>query len=80
MFDLGRMAQNMLVTAQGLGLASCPVTFHEEEKARTLLGIPDDFEAPMGVGVGRPAPPDREGGSSPRIPLEELVHRGRWGA
>ncbi len=78
MFDVGRMAQNMLVTAQSLGLASCPVTFHEEDRARKLLGIPDDYEAPMGVGLGRPAPPNGERQSSPRIPLDQLVHRGRW--
>ena len=78
LFDVGRMAQNMLVTANSLGLASCPVTFHEQDRVRKLLGIPDDHEAPMGVGVGHPAPPDEERESSPRIPLDELVHWGRW--
>jgi nitroreductase len=77
-FDLGRMAQNMLVMANGLGLGSCPVTFHDEETVRKLLGIPEDYEAPMGVGVGRRAPDSGERRSSPRIPLDELVHRGRW--
>ena len=60
MFDVGRMAQNMLVTAHSLGLASCPVTFHEQDPVRKLLGIPDDYEAPMGVGIGHPAPPSEE--------------------
>jgi nitroreductase len=77
-FDIGRMAQNMLVMANALGLGSCPVTLHEEDKARKLLGIPDDYEAPMGVGLGQPAPPQGERPSSPRIPLDELVHWGRW--
>ncbi len=80
LFDVGRMAQNMLVTAHSLGLASCPVTFHGEDRVRKLLGIPDDYEAPMGVGIGHPAPPSEERGPSPRIPLDELVHRGRWGS
>ena len=78
MFDVGRMAQNMLVTAHSLGLASCPVTFHEQEPVRKLLGIPDDYEAPMGVGIGHPAPLREEREPSPRIPLDELVYRGRW--
>jgi nitroreductase len=78
MFDVGRMAQNMLVAAHSLGLASCPVTFHEEDRARKLLGIPDEYEAPMGVGIGHPAPPREERDPSPRIPLDELVHWGRW--
>jgi nitroreductase len=78
LFDVGRMAQNMLVTAHSLGLASCPVTFHEEDRVRKLLAIPDDFEAPMGVGIGYPAPAGQEKEPSPRIPLDELVHWGRW--
>ena len=79
-FDIGRMAQNMMVAAHGLGLASCPVTFHNEDCARELLGFPDDHEAPMGVGIGHPAPPKEKRESSPRIPLEELVDWGRWEA
>ena len=77
MFDVGRMAQNMLVTAQSLGLASCPVTFHEQDPVRKLLGIPDDYEALMGVGIGHPAPSDEPRDSSPRVPLDELVDWGR---
>lgn len=76
-FDMGRMAQNMLVMANSLGLASCPVTFHDQDCVRGLLGIPEDYEAPMGVGIGHPSPDDdRE--SAPRIALEELVDWGRW--
>lgn len=48
--------------------------------ARDLLGFPDDHEAPMGVGIGHPAPPKEKRESSPRIPLEELVDWGRWEA
>ncbi len=77
-FDIGRMAQNVLVTAHSLGLASCPVTFHEQPCVHDLLGIPDDHEAPMGVGVGHPAPPPEARQSAPRIPLDQLVAPGRW--
>jgi nitroreductase len=79
-FDIGRMAQNMMVAAHGVGLASCPVTFHHEDRVRELLGIPDDREASMGLGLGHPAPPEEKKESSPRIPLDELVDRGRWKA
>ena len=79
-FDIGRMAQNMMVAANAMGLASCPVTFHNEDCVRDLLGFPDDHEAPMGVGIGHPAPPKATRESSPRIPLEELVDWGRWEA
>ena len=77
-FDIGRMAQNMMVAAHGLGLASCPVTFHDEGAVADLLGIPEDYKAPMGVGIGRPAPAEEKKEPSPRIPLEELVNWGRW--
>ncbi|MGI8984637.1 MAG: nitroreductase family protein [Acidimicrobiales bacterium] len=79
-FDIGRMAQNMMVAAQSLGLASCPVTFHDGDCVRDLLGFPDDHEAPMGVGIGHPAPAEEQRKSSPRIPLDELVDRDRWKA
>jgi nitroreductase len=77
-FDVGRMAQNMLLAAHSLGLASCPVTFHDQDCARRALGLPDDHEAQMGVGIGHPAPPAEDKESSPRIPLDELVSWGRW--
>ncbi len=70
----------MMVAAHGLGLASCPVTFHHEDRVRRLLGFPEDHEAPMGVGLGHPAPPEETKESSPRIPLDELVDWGRWKA
>jgi nitroreductase len=79
-FDIGRMAQNIMIAAKGLGLASCPVTFHHEDCVRELLGFPDDHEAPMGVGLGHPAPPKEKRTSAPRIPLEELVDWDRWKA
>lgn len=79
-FDIGRMAQNMMVAANALGLASCPVTFHNEACVQELLGFPDDHEAPMGLGIGHPAPPAEKRESSPRIALDELVDWGRWEA
>jgi len=77
-FDIGRMTQNMMVVAHSLGLASCPVTFHHQDCVRELLGIPADHDAPMGVGLGHPAPANERKEPAPRIPLEELVNWGRW--
>ena len=78
LFDLGRMAQNMMVAANSLGLGSCPVTFHRPRCVNEVLSIPDGYEAPMGIGLGHPGPADPSKQGSPRIPLEELVHWGRW--
>jgi len=77
-FDYGRMAQNMMVTANSLGLASCPMTFHDEDCARQTLGVPEDRTVPMGVAVGHPGEPNPDRESSPRVPLDELVNWGRW--
>ena len=77
-FDYGRMAQNLMVMANALGLASCPMRFHDADCAREVLGLPEDVTAPMGVAVGHPGPPDPERDSSPRIALDELVRWGRW--
>jgi nitroreductase len=78
LFDLGRMAQNLMVAAHDLGLATCPVTFQHQDRLRPVLGLPDDFEGPMGITLGHPASLDANRPRAPRLPLDELVHRERW--
>lgn len=79
LFDLGRMAQNLMVAANDAGLASCPVTFQHQDRVRAVLGLPADVEAPHAVTLGHPAPsPDANPLRAPRLPLDELVHRERW--
>ena len=80
LFDIGRHAQNLMVAANALGLASCPVTLHHEDVVRRILGIPDGVEVPMLVSLGWPddtAPPS--GVSGPRIPLDSYAMAERWG-
>lgn len=79
LFDLGRMAQNVMLAAHALGLATCPVTFHHQDRMRETIGLPDTHEGPMGVTLGypvaaAPASPLR----APRLALDELVHRERF--
>jgi nitroreductase len=81
LFDIGRMAQNLMIAANALGLASCPVTFQHQDRMASVLGLPDTHEGPMGVALGHPGEePDKNPLRSPRIPLEELVMRERWAA
>ena len=77
-FDVGRVAQNLMVAANAVGLATCPVTIQRSDDARAALGVPGGYEIPMIVTLGHPAPaePDREG--SPRLPLDEIVRWERW--
>lgn len=78
LFDLGRMAQNLMLAAHTEGLATCPVTFHHQDRMRETIGIPADYEGPMGVVLGHPAPADPNQPSAPRLPLAELAHEERW--
>lgn len=76
LFDVGRMAQNVMVAAHALGLATCPVTFHHQDVVRRVLGVPDDHEGPMAVTLGHPAPAERP--TAPRRPLDDLVSWDRF--
>ena len=78
LFDLGRMAQNLMVAAHAIGLATCPVTFQHQDRVRAALQLPADVEGPMGITVGHPAPLDPDRPRAPRLPLDELVHRETW--
>ncbi|HMO54659.1 MAG TPA: nitroreductase family protein, partial [Tepidiformaceae bacterium] len=39
-FDAGRAAQNLMLAAWAEGIASCPASMHDEERARAVLGLP----------------------------------------
>lgn len=86
-FDIGRVAQSLMLAAAARGLGSCPVTLHDQSAARSALRLPDGHECRWVVAVGYPDPDAereqraerRRAGMSGRKPLEELVHRGAWG-
>lgn len=77
-FDSGRLAQNIMLAADAIGLATCPITLHREEVAHQVLGLPDDARCRYAVTLGYPADsagPARMGG---RKDLDELTHRDRY--
>ena len=79
-FDTGRLAQNVMLAAAALGVASCPITLHREEMAHEVLDLPEGARCRYAVTLGYPAPgagPRRFGG---RKPLEEMTHRDRYGS
>ena len=78
LFDLGRMAQNLMVAAHALGLATCPVTFHHQDRLRAAIGLPDELEGPMAITLGHPGPIDPNRPRARRIPLDDLVHHEAW--
>jgi nitroreductase len=82
-WDMGRLSQNIMLAAASLGIGSCPVTFHREDEAKTVLGVPDDHGARFGITLGYPAPEvelqDRARRSlSGRKALDAMVYRDRF--
>jgi len=77
-FDTGRVAQNVMLAAAAIGVASCPITLHREGDAAAVLALPEGRHCRYAVALGYPAPtaaPARWGG---RKPLSDLVHPDRY--
>jgi nitroreductase len=65
MFDIGRAAQNIMLAAKAIGVASCPITLHRSADARAFLGAPEGVVTGYAVALGYPgesASPRRFGG------------------
>jgi nitroreductase len=78
-FDTGRVAQNIMLAADALGVSTCPLTLHREEDAAVVLGLPEGARARYAVAMGLPGPgsgPMRWGGRKPR---DEVVYWNRHG-
>ncbi len=78
-FDLGRAAQNMMLTAWASGVGSEMATLYRPDDARRILGAPPGIVIPWCISFGYPieeAPrPARKGG---RRTFDEVVHREQW--
>ncbi len=81
MFDAGQSAAYMQLAAWELGIGSVPATIYEPDKARELLGFPDDLHIRAALSFGYPADsaelsrPPKKGG---RRPPADIVHWERW--
>ena len=65
MFDIGRAAQNMMLAANAIGVASCPITLHRSDGVQEFLGSPNGTVARYAISLGYPtkdAEPRRFGG------------------
>ncbi len=78
-FDTGRLAQNIMLAADAVGLASCPVTLHREKIAAEVLGLAEGTRCRYAVAIGYPAPGSGATKMGGRKPVAELVHRNRYG-
>lgn len=77
-FDAGRAAQNVMVAAWAEGIASCPVSVHDAERARALLGLPEGHTVANVVTLGYPDPTGPERPARARLPFDEYVRWERW--
>lgn len=87
-FDIGRMAQNIVVTAELLGIGACPITLHNTERANEVLGLEPGYAANWCVSVGYPDEAAEEASRearrkgnfvpSGRMPTDEFVKHQRW--
>jgi nitroreductase len=54
MFDIGRAAQNMMLAAEAIGVATCPISLHRDEDARVFLGAPEGVITRYAIAMGYP--------------------------
>ena len=73
-FDIGRLAQNMMLAAAARGIGSCPVTLHDTACAHRVLGVPDDHHIRYAIAFGYP---DEEASAAMRRRLGSMVPSGR---
>ncbi|MGH8957291.1 MAG: nitroreductase family protein [Acidimicrobiia bacterium] len=73
-FDIGRLAQNMMLAAKALGVPTCPVTFHRQDEAGAVLGLPEGMVCRYGIALGYPAAMTRPSQMSGRKSLSDFVH------
>jgi len=79
-FDIGKAAQNIMLAAQAIGVASCPITLHREEDAAATLGLPEGWRCRYAVTLGYPsdeAAPMKFGG---RKPAKEVIFSEQFGS
>lgn len=77
-FDSGRVAQNIMLAADAIGVASCPITLHRDADAADVLGLGDGQRCRYAIALGYPSPAATAARFGGRKPLHELVHRDRY--
>lgn len=82
LWDLGRAAQNIALTAWDMGIGSCPITVQDFDLAADVLGLPQDKQCQYIMALGWPADPDdltRPAQAGGRKSYDDVVHSERWG-
>jgi len=78
-YDLGQATTAMTIAATDLGIGTGHSSVGDQDKARAILGVPDDHIVSYILGIGYPADRALKPIVKPdRRPFHEVVHRGRW--
>ncbi len=75
MFDTGLAAQNLMLAAHAVGLASVPAGLFDAPKAAEILGVPADVRVVMLLPLGYP---DEERAAPPRKGIAEISSLDRY--
>lgn len=74
-YDLGQATMAMMLAATDLGIGSAHAGVGDQDRARSILGLPADrfcaYLIALGYPAGRPLAPVRR-------PFDDVVHRDRW--
>ncbi len=76
MRSCGLVAQNLMLSAQGLGYESCPMDGFDFEQVGKIINLPKDHIISMFVVIGKGTQPARERGGV--LPIEEVVKTDRF--
>ena len=77
-FDIGQVAAYLQLAAWDLGVSSCIAYFGDQEKLKSLFGIPAEANAEIGISFGYSAEEPRKPKRSGRKPHEQILKREHW--
>jgi len=78
-YDLGQATYAMMLAAADLGIGTGHSSVGDQERAREILGVPDDHYVTYLIGVGYPDDRPLKPIVKPnRLPFDEVVRHGRW--
>jgi nitroreductase len=78
-YDIGQATMAMMITATDLGIGTGHSSVGDQDRAREILGVPDDHRVALMLGLGYPADRSLAPIRRPnRRPFDEVVRQGRW--